>query len=37
MGCLVRDFAAAAHAGTSIEGFRPVPWTQRSYGAVIQR
>jgi cysteine synthase A len=37
MGCLVRDFAAVAHAGTAIEGFQPVPWTQRSYGAVIQR
>lgn len=37
MGCLVRDLATAANAGTAIEGFQPVPWTQRSYGAVIQR
>jgi ornithine cyclodeaminase/alanine dehydrogenase-like protein (mu-crystallin family) len=37
LGCLVRDLAVAAHAGTAIEDFEPVPWTQRSYGAVVQR
>jgi len=31
IGCLVRDLAAAAHAGTAIEDFQPVPWAQRTY------